>query len=322
MAFNLKNPNNIMLGTGILYVNGVDVGILKGNVTFKYIPEYQEIKGGSPEQTIRKDLISETATLTAGIMEISPDTIGTLMPNLFTPGVQASGTAEVVYEYIGSINALRWSALAHNKLTVDAVSVRKAAKLAAGASAGATKIYVENATLFAAGDTITLKDGSTTENATIAALGVDTSENSLTITEALSNTYSLNAICVNTADALVDGTDFYTNRIDGQIARVPSSIAIDDGDTVAVSYKHTTITAQTLKAGGKLLSSFYPMRFEADRRDGKKWVLEFYRAQLSGDFEMAFQPSDAMVLNVEISALADSSRSDGEQLFSLSLVTA
>jgi hypothetical protein len=64
------------------------------------------------------------------------------------------------------------------------------------------------------------------------------------------------------------------------------------------------------------------MRFEADRRDGKKWVLEFYRAQLSGDFEMAFQPSDAMVLDVEISALADSSRPNGEQLFSLSLVTA
>ncbi len=78
---------------------------------------------------------------------------------------------------------------------------------------------------------------------------MDTSENSLTITEALSNTYSLNAICVNTADALVDGTDFYTNRIDGQIARVPSSIAIDDGDTVAVSYRYATVTAQTLKAG-------------------------------------------------------------------------
>lgn len=320
MAFNLKNPNSVHLGTGILYVNGTDVGLLKGNVTFKYAPEYQEITGGSPEQLVKKSLIKETATLTAGMLEIDIDTIGNIN-TIFTRDDAGAADTVVVKEYLGEIHAGVWSAAKYPSWKVgETVAMFLATPLTAQAASGATVLHVGDASLFTAGDTLVLKDGATTETATIAALGVDESANTLTITVGLANSYTITGHVSNTAVSLVDGTDFFVNRINGQATILATSEKVAEGDTVTLSYTYQTFASQGLYAGGKMSTDYYPMRFESARSDGKKWVLEFYKAQLAGEFSMEFSPSDAMVLTVEISALADSTKTVGKQLFALTIV--
>lgn len=316
MAFNLKNANDVHLGTGVLYVNGTDVGLLKGNVTFSYAPEYQEITGGSPEQLVKKSLISESATLTAGMMEINLSTIGSIMP-IFTPENTGTDTASAVKEYLGPMYAGTWQG-AENAFWTEGGTVELflASPLSAIATAGATKIYVEDASLFSPSDVVVLTDGATTEEVTIAALGVDTTENSLTVS-ALDNSYGITGYAHNKTVSLVDGTDYFINRINGQVTIISDSSLISDGDTASVSYVHHVYATQGLYAGGQASTDTYPVRFESERADGKKFVIEFYKAQIAGEFSMEFNPSDAMVLNVEISAVADSSKEAGKQLFSI-----
>lgn len=316
MAFNLKDPTKIMVGTGRLLVNGVDVGLLKNEVTFNYEPTWQKITGGSPEQTVKEVLSGEEASITANMLEVNLSTIA-MVNQLFTESVVTAGTETVTKEYLsGGLRAGFWSASENRKWTEgDAVTVQLASKLRSPATAGATVIYVEDASLFEAGDSVTLKDGATTEDATIAALGVDTSANSLTLTAGITNSYSINGVAHNGTESLVEGTDYFLNRIDGQITRVFTSTAIGEGDTVSVSYKYTVVTGKRLSFGGKTTVPSYPVEFISDEKDdGTVLRIKFYRAQFNGAFNLPFNPTDATQVPISIIALPDASRVAGDQL--------
>ncbi|MCK9327414.1 MAG: hypothetical protein M0P69_18115 [Bacteroidales bacterium] len=316
MAFNLKKASDVLIGTGILYVNGIDVGLLKGEVTFSYEPEWTKITGGSPEQTIKEVLTSENATITANMMEVNLSTLASVNA-LFTESAVSSGEEEVVKEFLeAGLRSGFWTAAQNRGWTEDGtVEVFLASGLTTPASAGATKIYVDDASLFTAADEIILTDGATTETRTIAALGVDESENSLTVTVALSNSYSISGVVHNNTVSMVEGTDYFVNRIDGQLTRIADSAKVADNDPVSVSYEYSVITGKKVTFGGKTTVPSYPIEFISDEKsDGKQIKIRFYKAQFNGSFSLPFNPTDAAQVPVSIVALADSTRSTGDQL--------
>lgn len=316
MGTNVKNVNDVIIGTGKMFVNGVNVGQLKGNVVMKHTKVFYEEKAGFPSVAILKALIEEGGELTANLLEVNLDTIAGLMVE-YTIDTEGAGSEEVVQEHVGEITASRKTGLAHPKLTNAAVAVALASKLSVAAEATDTVLHVEDASIFTAGDTITLKLGATTEDATIAALGVDEVANTLTITAGLAAGFAAGASVINTAVTLVDGTDYFLDRLDGAVWRHSGSAKVADNDEVVVSYTYTTYTGRGIKAGGLSPSTYYTVRFEHIRRDGKTRVVELYRCQVAGDFEMAFNEAESAPLAIAITAYSDSSRAEGDQLFSI-----
>ena len=313
---NVKNVNDVIIGNGVMYINGHDVGQLKGNVTLKHSKTFYEEKAGFPATSILKVLIEEGAELTANLLEVNLDTIAGLMVE-YTIDTETAGSATITQEHAGAITSTRKTGLAHSKLTNDAVTVSLATTLAVAAGSTDTVLYVTDASVFTAGDTITLRSGSTTENGTIAAGGVDEVANTITLEAGLSSDYAAGASVINTAVSLADGTDYYLDRIDGAVWRNSGSAKVAEGDEVVVSYKYTTFTGRGITAGGKSAATYYPVRFEHVRRDGKIRVVELYRCQVTGDFEMAFNEAESAPLTVTVTAFADPSRAPGDQLFSV-----
>jgi len=313
---NVKNVHDIIIGTGVMYINGASVGQLKGNVTLKHSKTFYEEKAGFPSTSILKALVEEGAEMTANLLEVNLDTIAGLMVE-YTPVVEGAGSETVTQEHVGAIVSTRKTGLAHPKLTNDAVTVALASTLAVGAEATDTVLYVADASIFTAGDTITLRLGSATENATIDAEGVDEVANTLTITAGLAAGFAAGASVINTAVSLADGTDYFLDRIDGAVWRHSGSAKVAENDQVVASYKYTTFTGRGITAGGISPSTYYTVRFEHTRRDGKVRVVELYRCQLAGDFEMAFNEAESAPLAISITAYADSARAVGDQLFSV-----
>jgi hypothetical protein len=254
--------------------------------------------------------------MTANLLEVNLDTIAALMVE-YTPVTEAAGSATITQELAGAITSTRKTGLAHPKLTNDAVTVALATTLVSAAEATDTVLYVTDASIFTAGDTITLRNGASSENATIDADGVDTDANTLTITAGLSAGFAAGSSVINTAVSLVDGTDYFLDRIDGAVWRHSGSAKVAENDQVVVSYKYTTYTGRGITAGGISPSTYYTVRFEHTRRDGKVRTVELYRCQVAGDFEMAFNEAESAPLPITITAFADSSRAVGDQLFSV-----
>lgn len=313
---NVKNVHDIIIGTGVMYINGVDVGQLKGNVTLKHSKTFYEEKAGFPSTSILKALVEEGAELTASLLEVNLDAIAGLMVE-YTIGTEGAGSATITQEHVGAITSTRKTGLAHPKLTNDAVTVALASTLSAAVKATDTVLPVVDASIFTAGDTITLRHGSATENATIAADGVNAAANTLTITAGLSAGFAAGASVINTAVSLAEGTDYFLDRMDGSVWRHSGSAKVAENDQVVASYKYTTYTGRGIKAGGISPSTYYNVRFEHTRRDGKVRVVELYRCQVAGDFEMAFNEAESAPLAITITAYADTSRAVGDQLFSV-----
>ena len=304
-----------MVGTGTLYLNGQDVGLLKGDVTFSYEPEWNEIKGGSPEQLVKQSLAGETAKISAALMELNPDNIANAI-QMFSKEQVAGEDVEITNEYIGTVYDGRYVAANNPRWTMDPVTVQLATPLTAPASATDTVIHVADASLFTEEDTILLVEGEATEAATIiASEGVDLVANTITITEGLSGNFTIAAHVANTMTALAENTDYILDRINGGIARVADSTDLPEGATVEVSYEYTELTSESLYFGGKGTQDYFSVLFVSDARsDGKRWNIQFYNALFSGEFSLAFSPSEPTLTNIEIAAAPDSGQPEGKQL--------
>lgn len=66
---------NVSLGTGDLYINGIDIGFLKGKVTYNYESEVKDLEGKVPKQTLCRIVSKLGASLTAGAAEISAENL-------------------------------------------------------------------------------------------------------------------------------------------------------------------------------------------------------------------------------------------------------
>lgn len=77
---NVKNANDILIGTGKVYVNTLDVGQIDGDMNFTHGKEYFEKKSGFPAQVVKKVLIGESFKCSFNLLEANLETLQALMP--------------------------------------------------------------------------------------------------------------------------------------------------------------------------------------------------------------------------------------------------
>jgi len=66
----MPDVNKVTLGNGQLYIDGVNVGYLKGNVEFTYGREMVDFKPANEMGVVKKFVISEHASLKASLAEL------------------------------------------------------------------------------------------------------------------------------------------------------------------------------------------------------------------------------------------------------------
>jgi len=307
-----KNPNDVLLGTGRVYIDNQYVGAISGSVKTNRAKDYKEVKSGT--DLIVKVPTSDATTFSFELLECNLDTLASIMPDML-PVTESAGTGTETGDYAANLSAARKSALSHRRLTSATVTVSLAAALAAGASTGATKIYLDNVTGFSAGDSVTLRNGSTTESVTIASAGVNAGEKSITLTAGTANAYPTGALAVNSTVTLAEGTDYYLDRIDGTVWLKTGSAKLAEGNGVAVDYSYETFAGRGIGwGGGTATESPVRIDFWHKRRDGKYFCKAFWRCTLSGDFDLEFQEEDELTIPIEVTALVDSTKPAGYQV--------
>jgi hypothetical protein len=238
---NVLNTNDIIIGSGRLYIDGENVGQLKDEVSMVHGKEYYECKAGFPASVVLEILSEETMTLNVSLLEANLPILRSFIDE-YTAYTETAGTANITDESV-TVTAGVWASLAHSNISA-----------------------------------ITVTD-TATEPAT-----------------------------------LVLGTDYTLDTINGRITRVSTSSTIADGDTVVVAYTYVTATASGFGMGGASTeSTTHLVEFVHPRRDSKYRVVKLWTAKLGGDFTLSFQEAAESPVTLEIEALADSSKSAGQQ---------
>ena len=314
---NVKNPSDILVGTGRVYINGTDVGQVDGDVEFTHKKTTYEKKSGFPAVTVLSVTTEESIEGKFDLLEANLDTLRGVMPEYALVTVGA-GTAAVTDELLSGISASRKSALTNSRVADSGVTVALAARLSAAADSGATVLHLESVRGFRAGDSVTLVSGSTTESVTIASAGVDAGALTLTLSAGLTNSYATGAIAKDTTVSLTEGTDYYVDRLDGTIWLKTGSTKLAEGDALAVGYTHATYSGRGFSAGGGSGSdTTYLLDFWHKRRDGRYRRVRIHKAKISGDFAMKFAESKESPVELSITGIADSTRAAGDQLWSV-----
>ncbi|MCF4151754.1 hypothetical protein L2W58_08055 [Dethiosulfovibrio sp. F2B] len=239
---NVKNANDILIGTGRLYLDGYDVGQLDGDLQFEHGKEYFEKKSGFPATTVKKVLTGETYTSKFALLEANLDTIRRLMPE-YSEVTEAAGTGTATDEVV-SIFEGSHSALAHGRI-----------------SAITSVVTVDDST------------------------------------------------------SLVEGTDYYIDRLAGTIYRVGSSTAVTDGEDVKVTYDYETFEGSGIGFGGSGSSDkTFRVEFWHKRTDGRYRCIKLWKCQVDGNFSVTFKESEDSPIDVSLTALADSTKPAGQQL--------
>ncbi len=89
----LKDSKSLLLGSGALFVGSppVNMGLLKGDVSFEHTVDIGEVKGGFPQTVVKKYKEGEKAVLNASIAELDKENIQLLLGGRLTGG----GTEEL-----------------------------------------------------------------------------------------------------------------------------------------------------------------------------------------------------------------------------------
>lgn len=240
---NVLNANDILIGTGKLYIDGQDVGQIDGEINFTHAKTFYEKKSGFPATTVVSVLTEENLSAEFNLLEANLARIRSMMS-----------------EY-GSIT----TSAAESDAIVETVQV-----------------WADKHTKLANGNITTLT--SVTDTATPAP------------------------------NALVEGTDYYIDRLTGNVYRKSGTAAIDDGDEIVITYKYTDFAAAGFGMGGaSSTSDDFLVEFVHKRRDGKYRIVRLWKCQVSGDFTMSFQEQAESPVAVTISAIADSTKAAGRQ---------
>lgn len=321
MRTNVRNPSQILVGTGILYANGRDVGQLKNDVTFAYTPEYLDVKAGFPQQSVKTIATSESATLTAGFLEFDLFTYGDIMGSAVFKTIPG-GAVPVLNQLLPPVSAYSYSNSGNPYWDIDStLAVAIATTIRLAAAVGTTTVYVTTVDGFAAGDSVMLSKivNGTAVTETLTVASVNAGNNALVFTAPITNSYDYGALAINETTDLTAGTDYVVDYIGGGVALNPSSALLKPGLSVAASYTHEVVAAEQLSFGGKVTSKPFPLRFIHERDDGKLVVITMPKATMTGTLTVGFKETDAMINDVEITGTADSSLPAGEQLCSLRL---
>lgn len=243
MAF-VRNADDILIGTGRVFINGSCVGQLSGQIRSKVGNEWYKVEAGFPAQTVKQALIKESGELAFNLLELNLNAIRSIMPQ-FAEYTETAGESAFVEETV-PIYAVKHTKLLNGKVTVlDSVKT------------------------------------------------LDT-----------------------TPVVLVEGTDFYFDRLNGTIYMISTSTAVESGESVKVKYKHSTYTGSGFGVGGRAITgNTFQVEFWHKKTNGKYLCQRFWKCQVEGDFEMIFEESSHTTLPVLLTVLADSTKPAGHQLY-------
>lgn len=91
---NVLNANDILIGTGKLYINGQDVGQIDGEISFTHGKTFYEKKSGFPATTVVSVLTEENLSAEFNLLEANLARLRSMMSEYsavtVTPGVSAS----------------------------------------------------------------------------------------------------------------------------------------------------------------------------------------------------------------------------------------
>ncbi|MCF4150223.1 hypothetical protein L2W58_00170 [Dethiosulfovibrio sp. F2B] len=241
---NVRNSNDIVLGSGRMFLDGEDVGQLKDDLTFEHGKEMYELKAGFPATVVLSALVSEELTLSFNLLETNLDMVCRLMPE-YDPVTENAGTATVADELVTLFDSVH-TMLGKGRVEGDA--------------------------------TVTTVDGT----------------------------------------ALTEGVDYYLDRLNGTIYRVPDSAKIADGDDVKACYTYKTYESKGFGVGGGTSTDkTFRVDFYHKRRDGKYRHVRIWKGKVKGNFSMAFKEASESPLAVEVTAIADSTKPAGRQLMTV-----
>jgi len=90
------NTNNLSMGNGVLFINDVDCGYLKGDVNFKYNYSLEDFKTGNPQLLVERMAKELTSELTAPIAELSAANFAMALGGLTVHDVAAAEVNKTV----------------------------------------------------------------------------------------------------------------------------------------------------------------------------------------------------------------------------------
>lgn len=106
LGANVLNKDDILMGTGILFINDINVGQLKGDVVFTPTAEFKDFEAGIPKQTVKSQKTKEGATLKAGVAELNPENMALALGTdsvTYTEGEVLSASPESVVFGSGTV---------------------------------------------------------------------------------------------------------------------------------------------------------------------------------------------------------------------------
>lgn len=110
--------------------------------------------------------------------------------------------------------------------------------------------------------------------------------------------------------------DYLMGTKEGSAAiRRTSASTIEDGEQVKVSYTWSKPAMRYIGFGGSATLQYYHMRHVKNLRDGKRVIHDFWKVGPGGANEFNFTTDNYGVTKVTFTALADSSKTEGEQFY-------
>ena len=308
---NVLNANDILIGTGKLYIDGVDVGQIDGEISFTHGKTFYEKKSGFPATTVVSVLTEENLSAEFNLLEANLARIRSMMSEYsavtVTPGVSDS-TEET---------ELQFSADKHTKLqygdlvtlslvSTDGTETAVTGEVVAGATGTSFTLAYPPKSVSAVYDNgVLLTEG---------AAGYTVALGTGAITLAAEATAGeVTADYVTEKDVtLALNTDFYADMLAGTFYRASTSIYEPTSVDATYTYKNAASSGFGI-GGASSSSSDFVVEFVHKRRDGKYRVIKLWKCQISGDFTMSFQEQAESPVAITITALADSTKAAGQQ---------
>ena len=127
---NVKNINDVLVGTGRMFIDNEDVGQLKDDVTFTDSKENYELKAGFPQTTILEIMTSESVKLACSLLEVNLAAIQKLMPE-YAALTETAGTATATDEVV-TVTSKVHTMLAHGNISAVTVKTSSGTALTEG----------------------------------------------------------------------------------------------------------------------------------------------------------------------------------------------
>lgn len=291
----VRNIKDLQIGEGTLYLNNRDVGAL---TDARFTAEIEKVvhQSGMPLKINKVAITSQRSLIAANLNEINPSNLALALGVKDSDVASTTGETKEVTNEILTISGTNWVALQNGSLDeTTPPTVKLATLLTQVTESTDTKIYVEDASEFTAGDGVTIGG----VNKTIQSI----TGNEITLTAAVGVSANIGDPVINTTVAYVENTDYQIDYIDGRVRKL-SGGDIPESGYLAVTYKYQLPSSVQVPLGAVSSLPVVVAEFVVPRDDGEMRI-HLYRAQVSGNLEFAFNATDWHSIPVEIEGLGD-----------------